>query len=591
MFDLVALELEGFKSYKKQTRIEFNNSPGLRFIAGKNEVDADLGSNGAGKSSIFDALTWCLTAATPRDGRAARVVSHGAKRARVMAEVQDGPRVVRVERTAPPDRLTINGEPATQEALGAILGGREAFLQSVVFGQTCPLFFDLSIPDRRTLLDDVCRLGLWIELSDKAILKARQLTADVGALREQVRYAEGKLAGIPDASALTRDSEAWEADRETRLTAALDALERAERALDVAQTAAARFEELTDMAELKKQIAEQLDGIIRLRTEKERLATYCTDQKVMSQFYLDNRKCPTCEQAISRSFADKQRVNADAEVAHGKVKIAEADSMLNVCKTHHADLNKQFEEATANNARIVMERRTASQRVGDAEDKVKQMAFDVETVGESKNPYAPQIERIQSDRAAAIQLLREATDMLNKKEGELIPVEYWKQGFKKVQLYLIKRILTQLEMESNNAAASLGLTGWKIRFSTEIENKSGTLRSGIHITIDAGQDRAGREFSPGELQRVRLSVAFGLASVIQQLSGIYWSMETYDEPTAGLSVEGVEDLLECLTFRAETTKKTIYVIDHHTLSYGFDEIWTVTKTSSGSSVHVTKTLN
>jgi hypothetical protein len=35
------------KSYTNKTRIEFGNSPGLRFITGRNEVDND--SNGVGK--------------------------------------------------------------------------------------------------------------------------------------------------------------------------------------------------------------------------------------------------------------------------------------------------------------------------------------------------------------------------------------------------------------------------------------------------------------------------------------------------------------------------------------------------------------
>jgi len=591
---LIALTLEHFKSYIKPTRIVFDNAPGLRSITGRNEVDAELGSNGAGKSSIFDALEWCLHGVTPRKGRASRIVSQGHKRVRVKAELRDDDLDIVVERTAPPERLTINGEPVSQADLDAILGGRDRFLNSVVFGQTVPMFLDRSEPERRAVLDDVLPdLGMWLELSEKAAVQAKLMTAKVATAAQQVRYAEGKLAGIRDEAELVAAHDSWLVEQDTQLTATLDALERAEAELDgwapppsaVAPDTAQDAQEGPG-ADIAAEVRRELDTIITLRTNISAAATRQQDLATRAAFYRANKVCPTCGQPISQSMADHERCNADADLAQTKLQIMEDKEALALATARHQKLEqaqRDRDTADAEARAVVTAERAMRQRLLDRLGELMRRA---EQLGEAESPYLPMIEEVRAARREAEAQLETATTEHQRLQGELIPLEFWKQGFKRVQLFLINRILGVLELEANTAASSLGLHGWTIKFATESETKSGTVRSGITITVERPGQSGECEFSPGELQRARLSISFGLGHTIDAISGMSWDFLVLDEPSSSLSVEGVEDLLESLQLYAQANHKCIYLVEHHVLAHQFDQVWLVTKNAEGSKVTI-----
>ena len=69
------------------------------------------------------------------------------------------------------------------------------------------------------------------------------------------------------------------------------------------------------------------------------------------------------------------------------------------------------------------------------------------------------------------------------------------------------------------------------------------------------------------------------------MAGVRFGFEVWDEPTAWLSSEGIEDLVECLAYRSSTTNKSVWLVDQraHEVS-SFTEIWRVTKTADGSKV-------
>jgi len=62
-------------------------------------------------------------------------------------------------------------------------------------------------------------------------------------------------------------------------------------------------------------------------------------------------------------------------------------------------------------------------------------------------------------------------------------------------------------------------------------------------------------------------------------------LEVWDEPTAHLSVQGVEDLLDFMYDRAHNDGKQLWLVDHRSLDAGyFDGGVTVAKTEFGSTI-------
>jgi DNA repair exonuclease SbcCD ATPase subunit len=160
---------------------------------------------------------------------------------------------------------------------------------------------------------------------------------------------------------------------------------------------------------------------------------------------------------------------------------------------------------------------------------------------------------------------------------------YWKNGFKRLRLFLVHRVLSALEVECNAAANTLGLAGWNISLVSATETKSETTKLGVQIQVASPQSK---EFVPweswsgGEAQRLKLAIALGVARLIQRAAGVHWTLEVYDEPTQHLSPSGVEKLMESLDYRADATQKRIFVVDHTALTYSnFKAIYRAVKTA------------
>ena len=152
----ICLQLKGFTSFKEETILSFTHLD--RFVV--------CGPTGAGKSSLFDALTFALFADAPRvdTGNLADLISLGRKSFSVSLDFNIGERTYRVMRTRSrvggdqPDQLSEAGkaEPlaigakAVTAAVEKLLGlSYVHFTQVRVFaaGQICRI---TSLPARRS---------------------------------------------------------------------------------------------------------------------------------------------------------------------------------------------------------------------------------------------------------------------------------------------------------------------------------------------------------------------------------------------------------------------------------------------------------
>jgi exonuclease SbcC len=235
---------------------------------------------------------------------------------------------------------------------------------------------------------------------------------------------------------------------------------------------------------------------------------------------------------------------------------------------------------------FVAQKINAEARHAELERLIESAARACELMLEAPNPHVERLERVQAESKAAALAYKAAQSERRQAVAKQMRMDFWKAAFRRVRLFMVKRILAQLEVETGAAAAALGLIGWKVSFATELETKAGTLRPGIHITVSSPISTAPWEvWSGGEGQRIRLAVALGLASMIQRMAGVSINFEVWDEPTAHLGAEGIDDLFECLRHRVFTTGKSIWICDHGRLSQSaFTEIWQATKTEMGSSI-------
>lgn len=593
---LKEIELEGFKSFVASTKIVFSAAGGFKFLGGDNIAEPRLGANGAGKTSLWDGLVWVLYGTSIKGLKASELVSWGQKRpsGSVLLEIDDV--AYRISRLGNPDSLSVDGEKTDQKGLNALLRlSRQRFLHSVIFGQGVPFFVDLPVAERSLLLDEVLDLQVWLKASEQASKAASTLRLSIAAEVKAAAYQEGKLAGLPSIEGLKTNALTWEIAQAGLLEDAIVKVEEAEASLIMLQSKQQDTERAlaqVDADEIAK--ATRTSQTLQSRTlaltmEYRSLHEKCLASQSWLDYLIEHANCPTCRQKYPTAERNRNKDEALASLADLKFKIQKNGSENNA-------IAKLLQETVSDLDKLTRKRDFLAEQVKNAAGAcnrqlgaIEAFCQQAEQVGElTENPYAAQLAQVAADQlkiASTIEAMRAAR---LEQEGKLALADYWISGFKRVRLFMVRRILTHLELEVSNAAELLGLIGWRIEFVTETETKSGSLKQGVQIQITSPKATAAWEsWSGGEGQRIRLAIGLGFAAMVQRIGGVSFAFEVWDEPSAWLSPEGIEDLLGCLKYRAELTQKSVWLLDHRALIHsGFSEIWKVSKDAKGSRVEL-----
>ena len=220
-------------------------------------------------------------------------------------------------------------------------------------------------------------------------------------------------------------------------------------------------------------------------------------------------------------------------------------------------------------------------------------------IDELKGEASPHLKRIKAFKEsikAAVKILKK-----DKKRAKELRVDaemfgFWKAGFRDLRLWLIDEVLTELGMSINSSIEDLGLEGWYIELAVERESSSsGNIIKGFQVIVhppngnsrgfvgnrrsdtlpatkrpaasgSGGVAAPWSSYSGGETQRLRIAGNIGLANLIASRAGLAVDFEIWDEPTAHLSEEGIDDMVDLFVHRGRS--KQVWLIDHHTLDNG-----------------------
>jgi hypothetical protein len=587
------VDLTNFKSFLSG-RVDLDRGPGLRMIFGTNRRGPRLGANGAGKSTfISDAPCFCLSGrsagrrAHPGGKRASELITDLQKKMEVStAWLIDGePHMV--TRSFPPERIWVDGAPADQATVDELMGlSRDRLLASVIFGQDRPLFIDLEVPKRGDLLDEVLVSSFWMRAANLASSRGTAAGVELQRIQREVSRLDGALAELPEEDALVLAIADFEAERGTKLLAlrrersSLDAAYRElRRELSNAQVDVDRERELNALrGDLRALHATLLSEEAVLRSEVDRL-----DADI--EFFENTGQCPTCEQDIPEHFAEE----------HLRDFGRERDTKVHLwseTQGKRRDLDQQLAAAAAE-LRALSDKTGGRHRIALAatskRGEVRSVDNRIQMVEAQENPHEVMLRTAAARRAELNQQLAAKHEEESALSRSIDQMDFWRAGFRRVRVFCLKRILGELEASTMLEVRSLGLVGWSVKYVGETETKSETVRLGVQAVVQSPEAR--RDFdawSPGEGQRVRVASALGLSSLVQRYSGVLYDFEVWDEPSAWLSAEGIDDLFESLRERAHSRGKAIWVVDPRAgLGHGgFDDVWNVVKDDGGSRVEV-----
>lgn len=584
------IQITDFKSFIGENDICLSEGPGLKYVSGVNNVVPRLGSNGAGKTTVWDAVVWCWTGYSIRGHRASDLAPWGVNRAPTVITCFNIDGVGHyIERSGSPNRLFIDGVPAEQVEVDALLLSRDRLLHSVIFGQSVEFFLNLSMAKRGELLDQVLNLDLWLKLADKAAAKAVVLDKRCTKLLSDITYNTGlQTAYRGQETAILQTSQTWERDWKAQIDLDTRAMKTAEYELANAHKRLGHLKSMLEVApEIQGAIAQikELSDLLLVARRKVSLCQEHIEQNdYQHDFFHEHTTCPTCQQAITPELR-QTKLNHHFTTSEGLKlqyqKLLEEEAALSA---QHNEWEHYYKHEQARYNNIENEVALAAQDIAYRQKDIKAKTLAIHTqMINPNNPHTEQLQEIINQIAIASGNIA-ALDVEHKAvKGQQLKYEYWKTGFRKVRLYQVKQVITRLQLETANAASALGIGDWLIEYSTEVETKSGTIKAGIHITVKTPSGNIVVEDSGGEEQRVRLAVSMGLSALIQNMAGIMFTFEVWDEPSTWLSVEGIDDLLDQLKDRADSLGKSVWLLDHNVLTYpDFTEVWRVTKDSNGS---------
>jgi DNA repair exonuclease SbcCD ATPase subunit len=585
------LSFHDFKAYTAHVGINFLKlGTGLWFVEGVNKVSPRLGSNGAAKSTIWDALTWCLYGRTVKGGRTPDVVTWGGKRApevELVLSIEDGGgmREHIVSRVGKTNGLTLNDKLVTQETIDELMGlNYENFLHTIVLGQRRPLFFDLSASDKLAVLSETLNLSKWDDRIERARNTAKAISTDWG------NATLGYGSATQRADDLDRDlrdrisaSDEWESRKTKAAESLRKEIKQTEADLARAQDDLGKADLAYDGAELELRHSQRalhamgeslamLSGqALAAKAVVEQCRRISDDYKAEADAFAalkDKATCPTCGSRMDKAHhkAELKRmddhwagcVKAEEEAQRKADKLArDLAAMLKTSRKHEDDI-ALFRERS-NNA--IDDRTRAQARVMEYKAKLEQMR---KPPADDVNPHAEQIavlrKRLRDAVADEKRLKRESEDL----DAKLQATTYWVDGFKQVRLYLIEDVLVELEAVTQTMLSDLGLEGWKIQYGIDKELKNGAVKPGLNVDLfQPGYEAPIKweSFSGGEAQRLRIIGALALSETILRRAGVQCDFLVLDEPTTHLSPEGVKETIAMLLELAKGDR-TIMYCDH-----------------------------
>lgn len=616
---LVELRMHRFKSFREPTNFTFPREPGLYFMTGRNEVQPRLGANAAGKSTVWDALTWVAFDKTPRGLRAGDVRSWGAKGQTTveLAYEDDHGTGWLVKRTSGPNSWTLQSEDdaephdLTKEDnpfLTALRLSFQTWVASVVMAQSEPMFLDLKPEAKTTMFGQLLDLDKWLERSKEAGKRADDVDTVCRRLERELAEASGRMASSSVGDLKQREVE-WQERRahklaeletlyKSRLAPRNSLVEALRKAENDEREARAEFKRLGLAEKLEELEAAHEKAKARVMRSLGPLGSHdemVKELKRQVEFVSHMNSCPTCKQSVSRQQREALLLDVEGRLS----KLNRGQEAAKVEHNEAFECAFEAEEAVQRHEVVVVRHNkaidSAVERVRQARrelelcdrelDRIEDDAADLEA---SVSPFADMLARADQGQAALELVVEDLTTRLRAEEEKRNHLQYWVKGFKEVRLTQMADALASLEIEVNSSLVELGLLGWELRFAVDKVNKRGTVTKGFSVEVVSPESPEAvpwEAWSGGEAQRLRLATQMGLADLIRQRTGTSLAVEVWDEPTQGINPQGLTDLLDALGDRARRERRQVWVVDHHSLGYGaFDGLATIVRTGAGSSV-------
>ena len=515
-----------------------------------------IGTNGAGKSTMLDALTFVLFNKPFRKINKPQLVnSQNERDCLVEIEFEINTRQYIVRRGIKPNvfDIVVNGvelhREADDRAMQRVLEDNilkvnyKSFTQIVILGSsTFVPFMQLTCANRREVIEDLLDIRIFSLMNN--ILKDKLRTQ-----KDQVKSMDLKKETLKDKMKMqqnfideleNRGKQNIEGNN-TKITKLMNEVDKYIKENTKLQ------ENLENTTKKQEDVAGARQKLSKLNTLRGKLSAKVSAVTKEHKFFVENTVCPTCTQDIEESF----RLNKIDDVQNTAKELKEGFDELESTIKFEQERERQFNSLSQEITNLTHGISQNNTRVSGNQRQIRDLEYEIQTITENLANRNTEHEKLDEFKSNLAHTFAELSD----KKQEIVHHDFAYSLLKDdgVKTKIIRKYLPFINQQVNRY---LQMMDFYINFHLDEEFKE-TVKSPIH------EDFSYSSFSEGEKMRIDLALLFTWREVARVKNSVNTNLLIMDEVfDSSLDGFGTDEFLKIIRYVIKDAN--IFVISHKT---------------------------
>jgi len=513
-----------------------------------------IGTNGAGKSTMLDAICFSLFNKSFRKITKPQLVNATNERdCLVEIEFCVNNRDYLVRRGIKPNifDIEVNGNPLHKEAddranqrileESILKVNYRSFVQIVILGSsTFVPFMQLTTSNRREVIEDLLDIRIFSAMN--SLIKD-----NIRTKKEQIKSLNIKRDNLKDKMQMQQE---FIEELESRGHANIDANEvKIDKLLDEENSYMLSNEDLNyRMETLQEQMSDVTgarDKLSKLNNLKGKISQKVATITKEHKFFTENTVCPTCTQDIEEEF----RVNRISDVQNKAQELKKGYEDLEETIKFEQERERQFNSLSKEITKLTHGISQNNTRISLNQRQIRDLEHEIQTITnnlQNRNTENEKLEQFKDN-------LQKTIEYLSDKKQEIVHYDFAYSLLKDdgVKTKIIKKYLPFINQQVNRY---LQMMDFYINFKLD-EEFGETIESPIHENFSYSS------FSEGEKMRVDLALLFTWREVARLKNSVNTNLLIMDEVfDSSLDGFGTEEFLKIIRYVIKDAN--IFVISH-----------------------------
>jgi DNA repair exonuclease SbcCD ATPase subunit len=520
----------------------------------KNNTNLIIGTNGAGKSTMLDALTFVLFNKPFRKINKPQLANTTNEReCLVEIKFSVNSRDYLVRRGIKPNvfDIEVNGNPLHKEAddranqrileESILKVNYKSFTQIVILGSsTFVPFMQLTTANRREVIEDLLDIRIFSAMN--SLIKEK-----IRILKEQSKSLDLKKDNIKDKIEM---QENFINELEERGNANINSNKK--KIIDLDAEVIAYMEDNSSLEEkISGYIKEQEsvtgagDKLVKLNNLRGKLSQKVSTITKEHKFFTENTECPTCGQTIEEEF----RLNRISDAQNTAKELKDGYEELEKTIKFEQERERQFNSLSKEITKLNNDISKNNTRISGCQRQIRDLESEVQRITEQVANRNTEHEKLAEFKV----ILQNTIDSLSEKRTEMLNYDFAYSLLKDdgVKTKIIKKYLPFINQQVNRY---LQMMDFYINFNLDGEFNE-TVKSPIH------EDFSYSSFSEGEKMRIDLALLFTWREVARVKNSVNTNLLIMDEVfDSSLDGFGTEEFLKIIRYVIKGAN--IFVISH-----------------------------